>query len=111
MPKKRKTRNQKISSEKKRQIDHETVVSVDSSSSKTTQSTQQETATQEVTFSLPTNYHATQTTQKEKKITSSVTTSISTSEYGYLGKDLMRTALLSGAIVIAELLIRLFYTH
>jgi hypothetical protein len=110
MPKKRKTRNQKISSEQKRQIVHETVLSVDSSSNKTTQSIQQETANQGMTFSLPTNYHSTQTVQKEKKTTSAVT-SISTSEYGYLGKDLMRTALLSGAIVIAELLIRLFYTH
>jgi hypothetical protein len=89
---------------------HETVLSVDSSSNKTTQSIQQETATQGMTFSLPTNYHATQIAQKEKK-TTVVTASISTSEYGYLGKDLMRTTLLSGAIVIAELLIRLFYTH
>lgn len=103
MPKKRKTRKQKISLEQKRQEVHETVSPVDSS----TPSSHQTIATTEA-FSLPTNYH--QSTQKERTTVAQPTT-ISTGEYGYLGKDLMKSAVLSGSIVIAELLIRLFYSH
>ncbi len=110
MPKKRKTRKQKISSEKKQSLVPKSTQFTGSSDSASTQVAQKESAGEGMMFSLPTNYRATHPDQKEKKPIV-VTASISTSEYGYLGKDLMRTALLSGAIIVAELLIRLFYNH
>jgi hypothetical protein len=109
MPKKRKTRKQKISTDQKSVV-REIVPSTDSSQSNSTSPKQQESVTPGMTFSLPTHFHPNQTVQKEKKI-SAGTAAISTADYGYLSIDLMRTALLSVAVVIAELLIRLFFVH
>ena|SRR5581483_2719391 len=107
MPKKRKTRKQKILSEQKRVTVHE-VTPATESHSVTTSGHHETAAVQGTTFSLPTNYTQTHKTQEKK---SSASVAISTNDYGYLGNDLIRTALLSGAIVIAELLIRLVYVH
>lgn len=110
MPKKRKTRKQKITVDQKQKMVHESVSYESSSpSNAVTQiahSTNAETNTQEVTFSLPTN--DTSSVQKESRY-SVAQVAISTDDYGYLGKDLVRTVLLSGAIVLAELLIRLWF--
>jgi hypothetical protein len=96
MPKKRKTLQHKILADQKR--------SVPSSSQITAE---QEQAMPGVTFSLPTSHGAVQKVTKpyQEAIT------IATSEYGYLANDLMRTALLTVAIVITELLIRFFIVH
>lgn len=104
MPKKRKTRKQKISLDQKRQTVHEITPSVTTPQKIETQKTEQETMTSGVTFALPITTHETQR-QKVEAVT------VSSNEYGYLGNDLMRTALLTSAIIFAELLIRLFFVH
>jgi len=110
MPKKRKTRKQKISIDQKRQVVDEVSPFNESSPNNSTPLTQQEAVPQGMTFSLPTHFHPNQTIQKGRKITSESVV-ISTTDYGYLANDLIKTALLSVTIVIAEILIRLFYVH
>lgn len=112
MPKKRKTRKEKIQREHKRQVTQDVAPSISPSPTEHVHSTQ-EAAMPQMTFSLP----ETPETQQKAPIHTKpaapkpVVTAISTDEYDYLGKDLVRTALLTGAIVFAELLIRLFFVH
>lgn len=109
MPKKRKTLKQKISVDQKRQTVQNTTVSTDSSHGVINKITQQKSIIQETTFSLPDNIKPVQNsikTQKEQTVKA-----ITTADYDYLSNDLLRTALLCVAIVIAEILIRLFYVH
>jgi hypothetical protein len=109
MPKKRKTRKEKILNGQKRQVIQNITPSMEVSQRSTTPLAQQSAPTQGMTFSLPSSYSH---NNAKKEIVSPVkTTIISTADYGYLGKDLIRTILISGAIVLAELLIRLFYLH
>ena len=109
MPKKRKTRKEKVLNEQKRQVVQNITPSMEVSQRSTTPLAQQSTPAQGMTFSLPSSYNR---SNAKKEIVSPVkTTIISTADYGYLGKDLIRTTLISGAIVLAELLIRLFYLH
>jgi hypothetical protein len=110
MPKKRKTRKEKIHKDIMRQEVHETTPSVSSSQNDHQEQPVQETTPAAMTFSLPTVHSDGNHTQpaRTQKITN---VAISTEEYNYLGNDLSKTALLSSAIVIAELLIRLFYNH
>jgi len=97
MPKKRKTRQQKISTDQRR-----------SEVSLSPISAPQEQASPSVTFSLPAS-------QKDKPVVQKAiqpqreTVTISIGEYGYLANDLMRTALLTGAIVLTELLIKILF--
>jgi len=58
------------------------------------------------TFSLPTHY----TTAKHSThpLSRGTTTTIATDEYGYLGKDLVKTALLTIIIIVVEVLLHLF---
>ena len=110
MPKKRKTRKEKLQHDQKRQPVHSETKSIISSPKKETQQQKQEAQTSGMTFSLPAKQ------QEAPKVTpptkqSSTPISISHSEYGYLSNDLMRTALLTGAIVFAELFIKLFIVH
>jgi hypothetical protein len=107
MPKKRNTRKHKISIEQKRHAVHEASTSSVVSTSVTAQTNQQAKVPSGMTFSLPTNLQRANGTTKKPAIT--VTTAISTENYGYLTNDLLRTAILSGAIVIAELLIKIFF--
>jgi hypothetical protein len=106
MPKTRKTRKQKIQHDQKKPAVHDMTPSeVSSSRSQAHQTEQTPVATE--TYSLPTNETKTPTaTVKAKETPLKVT--VSTTEYGYLSNDLMRTALLTGAIVFAELVIRMF---
>ena len=106
MPKKRKTRKEKLLHDKKKLAVHEIAPSEVTSTKSQTPAAHQEAATSG-TFSLPVVTEKPQSTPDKIKQTTP-TVSISTGEYGYLGTDLMRTALLTGAIVFAELLIRLF---
>jgi len=109
MPKKRKTKKEKMHLDQKKQTVQKVTEPVASSPKSETQE-RQESSTTGMTFSLPeTQQKITQTSQKEKS--SPQTISISTNEYGYLSNDLMRTALLTGAIVFAELVIKLFIVH
>ncbi len=106
MPKKRKTKKQKILLDNKRQVVQEPAPSVVSSSKNETPQTEQETEKTE-TFSLPIVMDKTHTIPEKAK-QSPLAVTISTNEYGYLATDLMKTTLLTGAIVFAELLIKLF---
>jgi len=109
MPKKRKTRKQKISVEQKRHTVQNTIESTESTQTIVAHTSQQNREVQGVTFSLP---NTIQTNLKNTIKPSNHTIKIiSTSEYGYLANDLTRTALLCIAIVITEILIRLFYVH
>ena len=109
MPKTRKTRKQKMQHDQKKVTVHDMTPSGISSPKTETPVTKQ-TSESTGTYSLPTAETKPQTTTtKAKDITPVVT--VSSSEYGYLSNDLMRTALLTGAIVFAELLIRLFVVH
>jgi hypothetical protein len=109
MPKKRKTKKQKILHDNKRQTVPEVVSPLPSSSQKETQESAQQTVTP-ATFSLPVASEKPHTAPEKAKTTTPAVT-VSTTEYGYLSTDLMKTALLTGAIVFAELLIRLFFVH
>lgn len=97
MPKKRKTLQQKLHADQNRQTDYGEKQSVANPKSETSSS-------QQVTFSLPTSYSASKQTHR-----SAPTVAISTDSYAYLGKDLLKTALLSCSVVIVELLIRYFF--
>ena len=109
MPKKRKTRKQKISIEQKRYTVQNTIESTESTQTIVAHTSQQNNTDQGVTFSLP------NAIQAKNKVSIKPNTHtikvITTSEYGYLANDLTRTALLCIAIVITEILIRLFYVH
>jgi hypothetical protein len=111
MPKRRKTRKDKMLLDQKRQTVHESTPSVVSSpQTETHQQKEESVATGSMTFSLPETQHKTsEVAQKPKAVTETIT--VSTNEYGYLSNDLMRTALLTGAIVFAELVIKLFIVH
>lgn len=96
MPKKRKTRKQKLLLNTKRNVVNET------------SSAEQNTAMLDATFSLsalPTDQLA--TPKKTSNNSSSVT--ISTQEYTYLGNDMLKTTIVTGAIIITELAIRFLF--
>jgi|SRR6185437_887913 len=107
MPKKRKTRKEKITHEQKRQRVHDSTSSIVSSTQTSTQQEPQSTSSS-MTFSLP---DIKQKSPEVIKAKHSQPVNISTNEYGYLSNDLTRTALLTGAIVFAELFIKLFIVH
>jgi hypothetical protein len=102
MPKKRKTLQNKILADQKRQMIHKTESSVISSSQTTVEQNQTKPG---VTFSLPTSQGAVQKAVKPQHEAITITTG----EYGYLTNDLMRTALLTGAIVLTELLVKILF--
>ncbi len=106
MPKKRKTRKDKILTEQKRQV-VQTITSMESSQKETTPLTQQSATQQGLTFSLPTNYK--QSNTKKETVSPIKTVAISTADYGYLGKDLIKTTLISSAVILAELLIKIWF--
>lgn len=91
MPKKKKTLKHKLQTDKRRQ---ETTVGQESVQSETG------------TFSLPQSYVAKKESPR-KKITPTTQT-ISTHEYAYLGRDLLKTTLLTGSIICIEILIRYY---
>lgn len=104
MPKKRKTRKQKILTDHKKQVVSEMTLPATSAPMQSTEKIKQESITTG-TFTLPTiTEHKPHTTKNQPII-------VSISEYGYLPTDLLRTAVLSGAIIITELLIRFTFVH
>ena|SRR5579872_954327 len=108
MPKKRKTRKEKILLDHRKQALHEDVMTVTTSTVNETQ--QAQVPASGMTFSIPT----TQSKPSEKSVTSkpvSQAITVTQSEYAYLSNDLMRTALLTCAIIFAELFIKLFIVH
>ncbi len=114
MPKKKKTRKQKLQADARRQM----IPSVSSSSTPVLPA-QEPTQPQETnersesTFSLPKSYTTksppTKKLHEEKIHTSTQTVSIATHGYQYLAHDLRKTAFLTSAIVVAELLIRFIF--
>ncbi len=108
MPKKRKTREQKILAQEKRQAVQETAPSIVSSQKNDRQPTSTQTLMQGATFSLPAITPDNQSNQRKTK--QSVTTiAIATEEYSYLGTDLLKTAIVTGAIAITEIIIRFLF--
>jgi hypothetical protein len=108
MPKKRKTKKDKILLDHKKQVVHKDVNIVISSPVKETRQKQESSSS--LTFSLPTDQHK----PSEKLVInkpSSQTITVAQSEYTYLSNDLMRTALLTCAIFFTELFIKLFIVH
>lgn len=111
MPKKKRTRKQKIQADQKRQVSYHKTSEPSSqkapSPSIPTNAPAEE--SQPVSFSLPTSLNNTPSTNTKLHTTSEVTNVITTSEYTYLRKDLVKTALLTGTIVFVELLIKLLF--
>src|SRR5438045_4120829 len=100
MPKKRKTRKEKMVLDHKRQTVHESVNTATSSAIDATPQRQESQSS--MTFTLP----ATQHKSPEKSMIakpSLQTITLTQDEYAYLSNDLMRTALLTCAIIFAEL--------
>jgi hypothetical protein len=107
MPKKRKTRKEKILHDQKEKTVHQVAPPV-VSSPKNVAHPQAETTVTSATFSLPiTKEKISAKPEKIKETPQTIT--IATNDYGYLSTDLMRTALLTGAIVFAELLIKILF--
>jgi len=99
MPKKRKTRQQKKVTDLKRQDGHQVTSSRESSPSLSPVS-----AHDSITFSLPTT-----STAKREMPGKTAAVAITTNEYGYLKNDLLKTAFLTIAISITELIIRFMF--
>jgi|ERR1700722_3848171 len=107
MPKKRKTRKEKILTGQKKQVVQNITPSIELSQRDSTPRTQQSTMSQEMTFSLPTHYK--HSNEKRETVSPAKTVAISTADYSYLGKDLIRTTLISSAVILAELLIKIWF--
>ena len=105
MPKKKRTRKQKIQTDQ-RQVDHEVIVRDKQSQPTNPTSTKQQNAVPGISFSLPTSYA---NKKVSAPLTQPTTVAISTNEYTYLGKDLLKTGVLTSVIVIVECLIRFVY--
>lgn len=110
MPKKKRTRKQKIQTDQKH-IHHSVMAPPEPSQRGDSPSKQQKhiTTTSGVSFSLPESYANKHTSQKATPSSQQTTIAIATNEYDYLGKDLRKTVLLTITIVIIEFLIRFFY--
>ena len=100
MPKKRKTREQKILTEHKRQTVNQPVLSNVSIQKDNSQQVNSRGAT----FSFSPVLAGKITPRKAEP-----TITISTNEYSYLSIDLLKTALVTCAIVIAEIVIRMVF--
>ena len=113
MPKKRKTRKEKILTDQKKPIVQgieSTTTSHNAMNIPSSPAKMQKADIQDgPTFSLPSSYIAKH--EQPKTTISSRAVVISTNEYTYLAKDLKKTALLTGAIFIIEILLRFFYLH
>jgi hypothetical protein len=107
MPKKRKTKKEKLQKDHKRQVVHQAQPSV-ISSEQLGKHTDQQIPTQGMTFSIPTSNTEVQSAPRKTKPTQT-TTVISTEEYGYLGVDLLKTAIVTCAVVITEVIIRILF--
>ena len=108
MPKKRKTRKEKILLDHKKQAAPVEVKPMTPSAA--TEAPQTQELPSGTTFTLPATQHKTAEKQAISK-PSSQTITVNQNEYTYLSNDLMRTALLTCAIVFAELFIKLFIVH
>lgn len=111
MPKKKRTRKQKIQTDQ-RHIHPSVMASNEPSQRGDSPSKQQKhenTTTSGVSFSLPASYANKHVSQKATPSSQPTTIAIATNEYDYLGKDLKKTLLLTIIIAIAEFLIRFFY--
>lgn len=107
MPKKRKTRKQKLLTTQKKQEAH-----IIESGAALSQQEEPKLASPEtgITFSLPA-VPGIKSPSRKKSEPARQTVTIETTEYAYLGKDLLKTAIVTGIIVLVELLIRMFYLH
>jgi hypothetical protein len=106
MPKKRKTRKEKILTDQKKQVVHVTPSAVVSSEKNENHQSDNQTPAQGMTFTLSTANTEVQTSPKKTKPAAAV---ISTEEYGYLGVDLLKTAIVTSAVVITEIVIRILF--
>ena len=110
MPKKKKTREQKIQSERRRQTPVSTPQLRATEQSVPKADTAEPTPQiQQATFSLPKEYIVKKHPGIPKGLTQEETHAISTRSYKYLGPDLLKTLSLTGFIIVAELLIKFFF--
>jgi hypothetical protein len=101
MPKKRKTKEQKILAGQKTQTVHRPVLSNIS----IPENKPQQTLTGRETFSLP----SMPTDKSTARKTSATTITILTDEYKYLSVDLLKTAIVTCAIAITEIIIHVLF--
>ena len=107
MPKKKRTRKQKIQTSQ-RHVDHAVMTTNEPLQTSNQESPRQGSVGSHVSFSLPTSYtHA--KNAATIPTTHVATAAITTNDYGYLGKDLLKTGLLTVAIVATECLIRFLH--
>lgn len=112
MPKKKKSLKQKKQTDLRRQVVQEvtrsSVTTLNNPSSK--ESVQEpQTVTQSTTFTLPTTHTKAHARPIATPVSQSATITINTSEYNYLGKDLLKTGFLTVFIVVAEFVIKFFF--
>ena len=112
MPKRKKTLKEKKHADERRHVTHETTHLAGT----TSRNHQSHEMTPESiaaplgnTFSLPTNHTQKHTKVPAVPVSRPTTVTISTNEYGYLGKDLLKTGFLTVFVVAAELMIRFFF--
>lgn len=111
MPKKTKTLKQKKQADQRRQVSPESSSAKASSAKKTTHISQTMATTHvhQTTFSLPTTAIKPSIHKTPVHASQATTIAIDTSDYSYLGKDLLKTGLLTIGIVVAELVFKLFF--
>ena len=109
MPKKKKTRKQKILTEQRQNLKYHDLSSSSemvSHEKKSVKTPAQEDTSGSFSVSLPQSYAA--VNHKESFVKTAGAATINTSEYGYLKKDLVKTAILTVLILVAEMLIHFF---
>lgn len=107
MPKKKRTRKQKIQTSQ-RHVDHDVMTTTEPLQANSQESTKQENAATGVSFSLPTSYHHKQASPISSTHTATAA-AITTNDYGYLRKDLLKTGIVTAVIVTMECLMLFLY--
>jgi hypothetical protein len=108
MPKKKKTRKQKMQTDQRRQMTQQLSPSQASVQTPVHADNEPQEATESHagTFSLPKSFTFTSAKKTQAVAAPQQRTAIITNEYHYIGTDLLKTVLLTASIIIAELVIR-----
>jgi hypothetical protein len=112
MPKKKKTLKQKMQTDQRRQSDPKVLTSPNASNNTLPTASghvERPTETASGMFSLPTDYSKKNKETVATRTAQASAITISTNEYSYLGKDLLKTGFLTIIIVLAELVIKFVF--
>ncbi len=112
MPKKKKTLKQKMQADQRRQGNPKVVTSLitpEHLQATASEHAQRSPETQSGMFALPTDYSKKHKEAMRSTITPASTITISTNEYDYLSKDLLKTGFVTIVIVLAELMIKFVF--